>query len=583
MKQSRRRLAIRLLTIIAMVFTLILCMGTEVAEAATNDLVQTYTPTKSCPISKVEFVPQSNGQFNLKITVNLDVLKNAGYFGGDYYYHISAKNKATNKWFANDEGPLGSMSGETVYEYKYDLAKNPNYSLTQNQEIAIKFSLLDKNPQLDPDPVNNPTELVCAAPSLFTGFSAEYKEGESDEWVEVKYDSYSGDDYKYNIYLRENPSAGTIKAISYGDVYRSKYDYQFKPATKYIYYVAKESSFETILPDLYGKVRSTEAAFSAEDKAKLCTISAYASVTVPGPRIVNVNNLKVSPGIRQASLTWKYNYETILPNVTGFYVRVYSSNGSLYKKYEYTDYKIQDSVYCSATYSIPYKGTYYFTVTPYYVYGGKNYEGTTTAKVACKSKSLSAPTGSVTKISDKKVRITIKKAPGSTGTIVYQSTGGKLVKLGSTKGTSFTTTKNIAGKKKYKFLSYVVDRGTTYNGKYSSTYSPKANVATFSYSNRPASYSKYNHYWRPTKMYYSGSKVVVTGKFINTHLYYLNYVKIKITVKCQGKVIGTKVVNSGRINSNQVKKMTIKLDKSKTGYDLRAGGIDWSYKVVSWK
>ena len=78
MKQSRKRLVISFFTIIAMVFTLIQPMGTDVAEAATNNLVQTYTPTENCPVSKVEFVPQSDGQFNLKVTVNLDVLKNAG-------------------------------------------------------------------------------------------------------------------------------------------------------------------------------------------------------------------------------------------------------------------------------------------------------------------------------------------------------------------------------------------------------------------------------------------------------------------------------------------------------------------------
>lgn len=217
------------------------------------------------------------------------------------------------------------------------------------------------------------------------------------------------------------------------------------------------------------------------------------------------------------------------------------------------------------------------------IYNGTTYEGTTTAKVSCTSKSISAATGSVTKISNKKVRITINKAEGSTGTIVYQYTGGKWVKLGSTKDSSFTTTKNKAGKKKYRFLSYIVDNGITYNGKYSRTYSPKANVATFSYPSRPTSYPRYSHFWRPTKISYSGSKVVLNGKFINTHLYSVKYIKMKITIKCQGKVIGTKVVNSGRINSNKVKKMKVKLDKSKKGYDLRAGGIDWYYTIISWK
>lgn len=577
MKRNRRRLVVSFLTTVAMVFTLVLCMGTDVAEAATNDLVQTYTPTYSCPVSKVEFVPQSDGQFNLKVTVDLDVL----YVGDGYGFDLSIKNNATGKTLAGEQSLL-DKSGEKVFEYEKD-DLHPNYSLIQNQGITIKFSLFDTNPQYDPDPINSPTELNCTAPSLFTGFSAEYKEGESDEWVEVKYDRYSGDDYKYNIYQRENPSAGTIKVISYGDVYRSKYDYQFKPATKYIYYVAKQSSFEKILPDLYGKVGSTEVAFSAEDKAKLCTISAYASVTVPGPRIVNVNNLKVSPDIRQASLTWKYNYETILPNVTGFYVRVYSSNGSLYKKYEYTDYKIQDSVYCSATYSIPYKGTYYFTVTPYYVYEGETYEGNTTDKVSCTSKSLSSASGSVTKISNKKVRITIKKATGSTGTMIYQNVSGKWKYIGKTTGDSYTVTKNTAGKKKYRLLSYIDENDTTYKAdKYSGTYSPKANVAKFSYSNYPSSYKQLSHYWRPNKIYYSGKKVVVEGKFINTHIYTLDYCKIKLTVKCQGKVIGTKTINSGKLKPNQVKKVTVKLDKSKTGYDLRGSFVGWDYKVISY-
>ena len=69
---------------------------------------------------------------------------------------------------------------------------------------------------------------------------------------------------------------------------------------------------------------------------KLRTISAYASVAVPGPRVVKVSNLKASPGVRSASLTWEYDYDTIEPKVSGFYVRVYSSNGSLYKTYNST-------------------------------------------------------------------------------------------------------------------------------------------------------------------------------------------------------------------------------------------------------
>lgn len=590
-KRSRRRLAISLLTIIAMVFTLIPCMGADVAEADTNDLVKTNTPTQSCPVSKVEYVPQSDGQFNLKVTVDLDVFQKAGYLDGDYYwYDISIINNGTGKYLAYEEGNLVSLSGERIYEYNKE--KNPNYSLTQNQGITIKYSLLDANPQGDPetgeepDPINSPVKFQCTAPSLFTGFEAVYKVSGGDESVDLSYDKYYGygnDTYMDNVFLRETPSTGTIRIID--TIGRTHYanDYQVKSATNYIYYVVKKDVLNEVIPELLKKLDYNEVAFSAEEKAKLRTISAYKEVTIPAPRIVKVSNLKASPGVRSASLTWKYEYDTTAPNVTGFNVNIYAPNGSLYKTYKYK-YTPQYSSYCGATYSIPYDGTYYFTVTPYYVYNGKTYTGTTSAKVSCTSSKISAATGSVTKISSKKARITIKKSAGSTGTMVYQYVSGKWKYIGKTTGSSYTVTKNTAGKKKYRLRSYIVDNGKTYySGSYSGTYSPKSNTAAFKYSSRPAAYPMYSHYWRPDKIYYSGNKVVVKGKFINTHIYNLDYFKIKLTVKCQGKVIGTKTINSGKMKSNKVKKVTVKLDKSKAGYDLRAGNLTWSYKIIKWR
>ena len=65
--------------------------------------------------------------------------------------------------------------------------------------------------------------------------------------------------------------------------------------------------------------------------------------------------------------------------------------------------------------------------------------------------------------------------------------------------------------------------------------------------------------------------------------YTLKNCKIKLTVTCQGKVIGTKTINSGTIGSDKVKKVTVKLDKSKTGYDLRACFVGWDYRVISYR
>lgn len=74
----------------------------------------------------------------------------------------------------------------------------------------------------------------------------------------------------------------------------------------------------------------------------------------------------------------------------------------------------------------------------------------------------------------------------------------------------------------------------------------------------------------------------VKCRFINTHIYRLDYCVVKVKIKCQGKTIGTKTVNSGKISPNSTKTMTVTLDKSKTGYDLRNGGTDWYYSVSKW-
>lgn len=570
-KQVRRRLAIGLLAIMAMVFALVPFIGTQVAEARTSDLVQTYTPTESCPVSKVEYVPQSNGSLHVKVTVDLDCLESYVWSTPEIYYGATAYNKTTGVCFTSEEGNL-EVKGTKVFEYTEG-------EVAWNQDFTFKFSLYDTNPQFDPPSINNAKSCIYYAPTPFKEFSAEYYEGASDEYVEVKFTDYYKSDSGYNLFLREDTAAGTIKQLDY-TTYKTKRDSNFIPGRTYVYYVVKSSVLQKAIPELHKTVGSTEKPFSAADQAKLRGISSFGEVAVPGPPIVTVNSLKVSPSVRSATLAWQYDYETVEPNVTGFYVKIYNSNGSLYKRYKNTS---QTSSNCSAKYSIPYSGTYYFTVTPYYEYYGNTYIGTETAKVACKSKSLSAASGSVTKISDKKARITIKKATGSTGTMVYQYVSGKWKYMGKTTGTAYTVTKNTAGKKKYKLLSYISENGKTYKAsKYSGTYSPKANVAKFSYSSNPSSYAKYSHFWRPVKIYYSGSKVVVTGKFINTHIYALDNCKIKLSVTCQGKVIGTKTINSGTIKANKVKTVTVKLDKSKTGCDLRACFVGWDYRVISY-
>lgn len=585
MKRSKHKLAASLLTAIAMVFTLMPCMGADVAEADTSSPPELHCTALAYPEAEsVSFDERTRDCTNADKNTNVYsksfkadstkmFLASASYvdesgYGWDTKYDLQVTDSSGN---TITRGFADSSSG---YKYLWKFTKSDTYT----------FSLICDYGGSGKCAYNVKGELqnAPAAPTeKFSNFKAEYVA--STNSVNLSYETYEGavSDNDYNIYLREDFDAKKVIAMgSASGIYRYHYESDGSPQfdKTYIYYVVKQKMLNEALPGFEDKVfNRSGTALDDSSRTKLQSISTSVELKTPTPPIVKVKNLNITAGIKKADLTWDYTYDGApygTPYVSGYYVKIYKGNGAKYAAHTVSG--------LSASCVIPYTGTYYFTVTPYYVYNGKTYTGNTTAKVSCASKKLSAATGSVTKMSDKKARITINKSAGSTGTMVYQYTGGKWVKLGSTTGSSYTAAKNTAGKKKYRLQAYVKDSGKTYKSAYSKTYSPQANAKTFSYSNYPASYKQLSHYWRPNKIYYAGGKVVVNGKFINTHIYTLAYCKIKLTVKCQGKTIGTKTINSGKLKPNQVKKVTVKLDHSKTGYDLRVGSLEWSYNVISY-
>ena len=590
MKRSKRKLAISLLTIIAMVFTLIPCMGGSIADAATGDRTEVSNyATDQNPIDKVIFEERSDGRFDVYVHFDSSVYNKSYYKEIKGWVVLDGKQKAIMTGWDNDTVKANNYTMKLSY-YKWSdssvaagekmslAAGAYNDSYYENSSLNYNWVNLQNGNDYAYAGAREFTAPVdpIAESKAFTGFKAEiiYSTNNNFMGVDAHFDSYDGTDkYGNNVFYREDVVKKTITCVQNRTYHNERiigYDNPYLD-TEYTYYVAKESVLKEKLSTLT-REEGKKVSLGTETKSKLQSISSYATVTTPKPVLPKITSLSISTGVKTASLSWKTSSSE---NITGYEVcRYYGS--SFKKKYTVT------SRYLKA--AIPYKGTSKFKVRIYYKDpNGKTYYGSYTTLKSCTSKQISAATGSVTKISDKKARITINKSTGSTGTIVYQYTGGKWVKLGSTTGSSYTTTKNTAGKKKYKLKSYVKDAGKTYySSSYSKTYSPKANVATFSYSNYPASYEQLSHYWRPNKIYYSGSKVVVNGKFINTHIYSLDYCKIKLTVKCQGKVIGTKIINSGKLKPNQVKKMTVKLDNSKSGYDLRAGGLSWYYTVISY-
>ena len=170
---------------------------------------------------------------------------------------------------------------------------------------------------------------------------------------------------------------------------------------------------------------------------------------------------------------------------------------------------------------------------------------------------------------------------GANGTILYQNVGGKWKEIGKTSySKKYTVKKNTAGKRQYRVVSYVTDGGKTYYAAPSKAAKPQSNVCTCKYPKYAGGYKSASHFWRPIKISYSGNKVVVKGRFINTHIYSMNYFNIKLTVKAEGKVIGTKTIKCGKIKAKGTKVVTVKLDKSKKNMDLRNGSLYWSYKVI---
>lgn len=360
---------------------------------------------------------------------------------------------------------------------------------------------------------------------------------------------------------------------------------------QYKYYIIKKFD-ATGLPTTVNKA----VTFTDSMEAQLDKYGQSTQVfDIPKPVVATVKDFKLYvykdvPKYRR--LMWDNNSNG---GVTGYIVKRYNSSGKLIKNYGRVKMSAPDTIGEARKYYVPYssdpnKYTAYFTVTPYYYYNGKYYDGKETSKIKTKSVRIKAPTAKITKISNSKAKITINKASNSAGTIIYQYTGGKWKKIGSTTGTKYTVTYNKSkgssktpGKVKYKFKSYLTDNGSTfYSDSYSTSYSPLSNYKSWNYSKYQSDYKDYSHFWKPMKIYYSNGKVKLTGRWINTHNYRLDYFNIKVTVECDGKVIGTKTLKCGKMAANSTKTHSAVTISTKAGYDLRNGNTTITYKVISW-
>lgn len=403
-------------------------------------------------------------------------------------------------------------------------------------------------------------------------------------YVELTPSGYDGDDTPNMQFYKQDLDTGKFAKVSAeksaGSWY---YDYKTELGQNLKYYLvnANKLSYASSMPTGIDYVTLSSSA-----KADLETWASTATVNIEGPDLPSVSNLTNTKGVKTATLEW---VGSAAPDVTYFKIQRYNANGVLKAtvKMNATEHN-----YLKKQLYVPYTGTHTFKVTPILELNGTEYQGDS-ASIKVSSKKIAAPGGGVTKISASKAKITITKPVGADGVRVWKRTNGvwKVIKTfnpgkaGSVTTHRFAWAKNAVGTSRYKFQSFVKDNGVTYyhNTQANIAYKvPGANQCVYNLSSKPSSYADYSHYWKPNKIYYSNGKVKLTGCFINTHIYALSNVKVKVTFKCDGKLVGTKTINSGKISANTSKNHTAVTLTSTAGHDLRNGNKSWSYKVVSW-
>lgn len=378
--------------------------------------------------------------------------------------------------------------------------------------------------------------------------------------------------YRYNVATKE------VKCIEYRTYFINTDDSTAAFGETYVYYIVdnvnkvNNAAFPTLSKFSTGDIGTlSDSEKQALENLNGCYKSN--SVSIPAPDVGIARSLSVNTGVKKANLVWYCTYDDSSTFITGYIVKRYNAAGTVDARY----YTKATTLTCP----LPYNGTYSFTVTPYYVFKGKTYYGAETGKVACSSAKIYSPACLATKLSNKVAKVTVNVPEGANGTILYQYTGGKWKQVAKVRySKKCTVKKNTAGKKKYRVVSYVTDAGKTYYAAPSKAAKPQSNVCTCNYPKYAGGYKSASHFWRPIKISYSGNKVLVKGRFINTHIYAMKYFNIKLTVKAEGKVIGTKTIKCGKIKAKGTKVVTVKLDKSKKNMDLRNGKLYWSYKVI---
>lgn len=527
------------------------------------------TPTFTNPVSKVEYILASDGNYELKVT--LSSLKTLYKSQQDLIRGVGVTSRSA-------EDGRCFMAVEDYYdgedEFVFQSSIKYAETIKPGERFYVEVYFVDGDIQAsDTQKVKLGMEKVYfTAPGFTTGgYSGTFTKAEPG----IRYNGMPNVNLEFesasNLYiLREDMSTGFLKLLNEGQPpYYNFYEDGTKESLEfsknYRYYLLKNNWYsDTALKTKLIEGVTISSLSDAEKTVLKDSCSNPVCVTTLGPKVAKVTGITCSSSLESATVTWWTTDTEGDANATGY--EIYQNN-KLVQKYAKRSYDGQITV----NLRIPYVGVQKFKIRPYFIIDGKTYYGDWSAETGCESSKIKSSTLLVTKINSNKVRIIITNGSGITGNDVYMSSGSSWKKIKSNVGGAFYYSAKKAGSQKYRVVGFRYTGGKRYYASSSAAAKPRANIKKGTqFSSSAESYAYGTARMHMLKIYYSGGKLKISGYLYNSRYLTLKRSKVKITVySAEGKKIASQTFKyNKKMTAMKKKKVTFTFKKAKKDYDL---------------
>lgn len=603
MNTVKRRFVVSLITIIALVFTMIPTIGLQRAEAASagSSVVKTINATPQFPVKKIEYVYNGDETFNMKITLDFSVYEGTTMDLeqlNDSEIYISSSDRSiaamnVNLDTSDDEmtidlvkqGAKTVKAGESYYIkiYLFHSAQDAAYAGYDDFENEY-FTAPTVADVTDPDV----TKDIFQSVERYTLKEAlsDTKEEYEDIYVEFKARVKSGTgNYLYAFNKKDNGLYGvssttnsdTVSALIYRNLSSNPIDF-----------TGKKSNWVLIAAPDKDTAKAKIGSIVSNGNGK--NLSLPAAATIKGRVPTEYRVTQTSSRYDQMKVTVDVSDN---PFNTVDTIEVYNYNKgveevSLYKTLTPSESGTNRSASFTVTGLLP-ATTKYYSVHLIRDMNGMQYAYADGRYHAPKSASFAKASLSSVKLKPKKAKIVVKvpstqAASGLTTMYVYK--GSKKIKTLQSNGKttlSFTYNSKKASSSKYKVVS--VCKKKTSIKTTSSTQVPASNTYT-QRTKLPSNLNDITPYatarFVPCSVNYYNGKVKVTGYLVNNRIFKLKKGKVKVTVKNGSTKIGSKTVTYKKIKSSSKKKVTITF-KTKKYPDFKNVTTTISHKTYSCK